>query len=68
MVRREAVVADGNAVLARGIALILAPPIVWKLLRKTHHILVAVGLGKHRGRSDIGILTVTLDYRAPRDI
>ena len=66
MIGREPILPYGYPMLARGVALVFSPAIHGILLGYAHHILIAVGLGKHRGSSDIGILAIALNYCAPR--
>lgn len=60
VVGRESVPPNGEAVFPCGIALIPGPAVERILLRQAAHVFVAVGLRKHRCRSDVGVFPVAL--------
>lgn len=68
MVGRGATGGNGCAVLPGGIAFVVVPVVVRKLFVQTVHVVVAVGLGQNRGRSDGEVLAVTLYHRGMRDV
>ena len=61
VVGRDAMLADGLAVLSRGVAHVVLPVVVGILLRQADHLVVAVGLGQDGGGSDGEVLAVALD-------
>ena len=59
---------DARPMLCRRISLIVIPVVVGILLVQTVHIVITIGLGKDRGRSDIHQLAIALHYRLVRYI
>ena len=59
----DAILADGLAVLLRGIALVGAPVVLGIFLGETVHVVVTIGLGEDAGGSDSEVFAVALDNR-----
>lgn len=68
MVGRSATGGNGCAVLTGGIAFVMVPVIIRVLFVQAVHVVVAVGLGQNRCRSDGEVLAVTLYHRGMRDV
>ena len=61
MVRAESMLTDGIAMRLRGIAFILLPLILRKILGQLYHAIITIGLGQDRGCGDRHQLAVALD-------
>ena len=61
VIGRHPVTPHGETVFARRVALVLRPAVLRELFGQPPHILVAVRLGQHRRRRDVGVLAVALD-------
>lgn len=68
MVGRGTTGDNSGTVLLGRIAFVVVPVVVRKLFVQTVHVVVAVGLGQNRGRSDGEVLAVTLYHRGMRDV
>ena len=60
MVGGEAMFADGESVVAGRVSLVFRPIVAGELLMQAEHVLVAVGLGEHRGGGDVGKFSIPL--------
>ena len=59
----DAVLADGLAVLLRGIALVGEPVVLGIFLCQAVHVVITIGLGEDAGGSDSEVFAVALDNR-----
>lgn len=68
MIGRGATSSNSGAVLLGGVAFVVVPVVVRKLFVQAVHVVVPIGLGQNRCRSDGEVLAVTLYHRGMRDV